>query len=321
MNCWFVIPNLNGKKWLAECLGTLQAALPAGCTACVVDNGSTDGSAELLARDFPAVVVIPLAENHGFVGATNLGTERALAAGADAVVFLNNDTRGPREWVRELLAAAARHPEIGILGPRQVDFAGNLSGRTKAILKEAGDPQPTPEIVPAAWVEGSALLIRREVFARIGLLDELFAPAYFEEVDFCRRARRAGFGVAVAMNSTMEHHGAGTSAAGPAKRRQRILLERNYLLYFATDPARPPWLAFPALAARAIKHGFKAWRAGNLSLGEWAIAWRELAGRLPAAWVKIRRERRNWACTIPTESSPSSLPQVRSAGMAPAGAG
>src|SRR5215207_9040108 len=152
-----------------------------------------------------------------------------------------------------------------------MDWILRLSKRVRALILSRGKPIRNSSLIPplidADWVEGSCMWIRRQVLEQVGYLDPLFAPAYFEEVDFCRRARRAGWRVAMSTESVIEHFGAGSSQTSPARRRQRILNERNYLIYHAVDPERH---ALRTLLGKTIRRGLKALRHNELSLSEWA---------------------------------------------------
>ena len=292
---WVIIPSSNGMRWLPDCLGSLVPSLPVDATAFVVDNASTDGSAEFVSREFPMVKLLRSAPNLGFVDATNLGIERALDTGAENVVLLNNDVRLGPDWFRRLMEVAERHPGYGILGPRQVDFTGVPSPRTAAILNSwrgAGPEGATlPEVIDTDWVEGSCLFVRASVLDRVGLLDRLFAPAYFEELDFCRTARRAGIRVGLAGNVRIAHHGAGSSTDPDTARRRRRLMERNYLLYHATDSEVGFLRRWFGLASRAVRHGMKSLIAGRLTLFDWLSALVGVARCIPAIEAKVRRDR------------------------------
>jgi GT2 family glycosyltransferase len=165
---------------------------------------------------------------------------------------------------------------------------------------------PTATLIDADWVEGSCMWIRREVIEQIGFLDPVFAPAYFEEVDFCRRARRAGWRVVMSTESIIEHYGAGTSQSAPARKRQRILNERNYLIYHAADP---DCSAMTTLLGKTLRRGLKALRHRELSLAEWASAVAELPKRIPGIAAKNARDRRNRPCPVLGDASLSTLEQ------------
>ena len=105
-----VIPNWNGRSLLPLCLSSLRQQSFRDFETLVVDNGSTDGSRELLARDFPEVRILSLGKNRGFSAAVNAGI-RASEAGY--VALLNNDTEQDPEWLSSLVRDADAHPEAG----------------------------------------------------------------------------------------------------------------------------------------------------------------------------------------------------------------
>src|SRR5215213_2552764 len=105
-----VVVNWNGAHLLRTCLGSLRAQTFADFEAILVDNGSSDDSLELVARDFPEVRVVALADNLGLAGGTSAGI---AVTDAPIIVTLNNDTEADPRWLDELHAALAAHPEAG----------------------------------------------------------------------------------------------------------------------------------------------------------------------------------------------------------------
>lgn len=303
---WILIPTRNGRHWLAECLASLCATTPAGLSIVVIDNASRDGTNDFLASRYPTVRRMELSRNLGFVQATNLGILLARRNGADSVLLLNNDTRFEPGWFEELVAAAEDRPDIGIYGVAQDDFDGRPSPRTRAQLAALGVSRSQAlagRVVETEWVEGSCMLVREWVFARIGFLDPIYAPAYFEEVDFCRRARTQGVGVGWVTTSRIQHFGAGSSRStgrrwfrGRLERRRRVLSEVNYLVYHASDPARKRPLA--TLVGRGVRHGAKQWIRGELGLCEWASAAVGAVRRRGAIHCKRTRDGQGRACPL-----------------------
>jgi GT2 family glycosyltransferase len=295
---WIIIPTRNGLRWLPECLGRLHDTVPDSATILVVDNASTDGSVQYVEQHHPRVRVMRLSRNLGFVQATNLGILAGRQRGAESFVLLNNDTRVHPDWWRALHQVAESQPSFGILGSWQTDFDGHPSPRTQAIVAHAGlsGIEPLPTIIPTDWVEGSCLWIRREALDQIGYLDPLFAPAYFEEIDWCRRARRAGWQIGLVPSSRIEHYGAGSSLEQSERHQQRILNERNYQLFHAANPNVSD--IYLSSLKRSIRHGIKAWRQRRLSLREWATAWVGFARRFGALAEKRKRDRQNRPCPI-----------------------
>ena len=118
-----VVPNWNLKADLAECLDWLRRASDSPHQIIVVDNGSTDGSVELVAANYPDVILIALPENRGYAAALNAGIMRALEMGAEYVLALNNDTVVPPEALTQLVSPLARDETIGIAAPKSLYFS------------------------------------------------------------------------------------------------------------------------------------------------------------------------------------------------------
>jgi GT2 family glycosyltransferase len=294
---WIIVPNYNGRKWLRDCFDSLYESLPESTTVLMVDNGSTDGSADWVRGRFPTVRLLRLDRNFGFVRSVNLAALFALRSGASDVVLVNNDVRFvDPHWYRLLGETLERRTDVGVAGPWQNDYAGRPSRRTVSIVAAATGEiaseevrRRLPETVDATWIEGSCIWIRREVFERIGYFDELFAPAYWEEVDFCRRARLHGVGVAMSTESVIEHFGAGsgeTKQLGGSPR--RIILERNYLVYHLTDPRLTRFGAWLRLCERSLRHGLRKIVKRELTIAEWFSA----VGRTIACWGDMMRKRK-----------------------------
>lgn len=302
---WVVLPNWNGARWLPECLGTLGATVPPEVSILVVDNGSSDDSVALARAVLPRAEVLAVEENIGFVRGANLGMSHALERGARSILLLNNDVRLREGWFEPLVAAAAEFADVAILGPLQRDYDGHPSPRTRAAVRHwtRGLAKGRPDddharLIETDWVEGSCMLIRREVVERIGWFDSIFSPAYFEEVDFCRRARRAGFSIGLVLGSTIDHHGAGASLEGRSRSLQRSLVERNYVLFHASAPRASLADSTRTLATKAVFHGVKQILRGKLSVLEWLWAMAGVPRRIPALFAKVRRDRAGRACPI-----------------------
>jgi hypothetical protein len=229
-----VIVNHNGQRWLADCLHTLAGQL-AGLAAevIVVDNASQDGSADLIPALYPAARVVRNRSNVGFARANNQGFD--LARGA-YVLLLNTDTRF-HAGLAQMLELLAAHPRIGAVGPLMLDQHGQprdswghfpslaalaftmlLLDRVPG-LRRLGAPLVVhprhPEFARALhgpqrvdWLCGACLLTPRAVLEQVGPLDEAFFM-YSEDVDWCYRARQAGYELWVTPAATLTHFGAG----------------------------------------------------------------------------------------------------------------
>jgi len=266
-----VVLAWNGERWLRPCLSALRAqAYPGRHATLVVDNGSTDDSAALVADEFPEAALVRAGRNLGFAGGNNLAL-RALRDGAapapadfrpDVAVLLNQDTEVDPGWLAALMDAFERHPEAGVAGCKifgpdgRVQHAG---GRLRWPLAEgdhhgAGQPDGPDfdEERPVEWVTGAALAIRMDMPAELALLDEGFSPAYYEDVDLCFRARAAGRQVVYAPQARLRHHensSLGAQSAGHQRAyhhgRLRFLLRHGPL-----GPALPAFVAAERAAIR-----------------------------------------------------------------------
>jgi GT2 family glycosyltransferase len=189
-----VIPVWNGATVIGQCLEAIYALdndRPLEVIA--VDNASRDESAHLIAARFPQVTLLPQPVNLGFAGGVNVGIR---AARGDVIVLLNQDCLPQSGWLRALAAAFEARPDFGIAGctlytpDNQIDHAGARLMRPGALGEHLTDVGG--ESRPVEYVTGAAMAIRRSAFDAIGLFDEGFYPAYFEEADFCFRAHRRG---------------------------------------------------------------------------------------------------------------------------------
>lgn len=194
-------------------LAALALCRPAAAEVIVVDNGSSDGLGDYVAQAWPDVKLVRSPRNLGFAGGNNLGI---LNATGDVVVLLNDDTEPHEDWLAPLEAAFRAHPKLGVAGCQllypggeRIQHLGGIvhaNGLTDHVSwgEEADDASREP--IWCDYATGAAMAVRRSVFAEVGTLDEGFFPIYFEEVDFCERARRAGWRCAVIPDSRVVHH-------------------------------------------------------------------------------------------------------------------
>ncbi|MFZ1753999.1 MAG: glycosyltransferase family 2 protein, partial [Caldilineaceae bacterium] len=210
-----IIPLWNGEKWIRACLAALADQTDPASFALevvVVDNGSADASPAIVEKDFPRARLIRNGRNLGFAGGCNVGL---AAASGDVLVLLNQDTVVQSGWLAGLVTALAE-PGVGVAGSlalltdgKTVQHAGGVLEWPLAVARHRGygetlDAQGTqPREVP--FVTGASLALRRDVLERIGPLDAGFWPGYYEDVDYCWRARAAGYRVALVPQSVLIH--------------------------------------------------------------------------------------------------------------------
>ena len=188
------IVNWNTRDLLRACLRSVLVEDPAEIV--VADNGSLDGSIEMVRGEFPSVTVVVSPENPGYGAASNRAIARCTA---EYIVLLNSDTELRPGALRALGDYLGAHPRAAVLGPRLLNPDGTLQAscfpfprpllplmkrRTSRFRHDRSEPVP--------WVVGAALAVRRTAFEGIGGFDESY-HMYFEEVDLCYRLRKAGW--------------------------------------------------------------------------------------------------------------------------------
>lgn len=210
-----IILNWNGLEDTRACLRSLQDGSAPPHVFYVVDNGSTDGSAEAIAREFgDNVRLIRNRRNLLFAGGNNIGIRRALADGCDGVLLLNNDTVVQSGMLEAMRAAwvktgeAVLCPKIYYAGSKRFWYAGGTLKLHRALARHRGigeaDRGQYDVMGETDWATGCALFAPRAVFDRVGLLDEGFG-LYAEDLDFCIRAKQAGFPVYYVPEAVVEH--------------------------------------------------------------------------------------------------------------------
>ncbi|MFN0108597.1 MAG: glycosyltransferase family 2 protein [Blastocatellia bacterium] len=239
---YVIILNFNGSRWLLPCLQSLRATEYSNFKTMLVDNASSDGSVEQVRSQFPEVEIIANSANLGFSEGNNVGIRKVLAEDADYVVLLNPDTKVTPRWLRELIAVGEREKEIGILGAVQLTYDGdefNTWTKTALIEHLAGLQSETArDWIPVEWVEGACFAVKHEIFERIGLLDPIYF-AFYEEIDFCRRAAHQGYKTAIVPLSRIHHFRGGSWEANATIKRQRdFRCDRSQFIYNLTDPRR-----------------------------------------------------------------------------------
>lgn len=267
-----VIPNWSLKADTLACIASLVRAGQSPEQIIVVDNGSTDGSIEALRAEYgQALQIVANPKNLGFAAGSNQGAEAALARGAEWVFLLNNDTLAPPDFFQPFEQALAAGLPYQIYGPAILYHADpdriwhmgsyRLPGTLIYRNRHANQPYDPriPEVLPVQSICGTAMWIHRSVIEQVGLFDPELV-AYWEEVEFCRRAEQAGFKIAVLARARLLHKVAITAGRQPA--RSRYLQTRNQLHFYckyARGLQKPLMLSFFAfkLLAQLLVDGIK----------------------------------------------------------------
>ena len=220
-----VVLNWNGAGMTIDCVRSIQTSRWTQQRVVVVDNGSTDGSADLIAENCPGVELLVNERNLGFAGGNNVGIHRAMETGADYILILNNDTLIDPDTVGELVAEAERRPEAGAVSPLiffadpsdQLWFAGadfnparGYAGRMLGYGER--DTGRFAEVAKTDRLTGAAMLVSRRAVERTGVFDdELFF--LYEDVDWSLRMREAGFLLYVVPAARVWHRVAATQGS------------------------------------------------------------------------------------------------------------
>jgi len=246
-----IILNWNGWEDTIECLESLYKINYPNYEVILVDNASFDNSVEILrkwGKDKENLFILKNDKNYGFTGGNNIAINQILKEGkSEYILLLNNDTVVSRDFLTELVKVAQSRKNIGIVGPKIYNF--NLKNSQK-IIQSAGstinlytgnitmyggnqiDRGQFDHIKTVDYISGACLLIKREVVQKIGLLDDNFF-AYFEDVDWCLRAKEKKYDVVYAPGSTIWHKIARSSSKMPEllmyyRVRNRFLLEKRF---------------------------------------------------------------------------------------------
>ncbi len=200
-----VVLNWNGRDDTLACLGSLRGITYGHLRVIVVDNGSTDGSAEAIRSLYPEVVVVETGQNLGFAGGNNVGMQEALKLGADFVLLLNNDTVVPPNLVDAFAAAARRFPDAGVLAAKiyylsdrdRIWYAGARWRRGAATFEHlhqgtVDDGGPPGVATDTEYPCGCGMFVRSSVLRDVGLLEEDYF-LLFEDADWGYRCRKVGY--------------------------------------------------------------------------------------------------------------------------------
>ena len=220
-----IIVNYNGGQDIIDCLESLQTSQAnASLEIIVVDNDSTDGSTERIKSQFESVRIIELGENRGFAAACNVGIE---AANSNTILLLNPDTLVVDDAIGKMYRALVQHPNWGVVGARMLNAEGvpyRAARRFPTPLAMAFTAIGLAKLFPSSQlfngylygerrieslddvdqIEGSCLMISETARKAVGDLDDKFF-IFFEEVDWCKRVKAAGFEIHIVNDAEVIH--------------------------------------------------------------------------------------------------------------------
>lgn len=213
MKSCVIIITYNGMQWIDECLkSVLKTVIP--LTLIVVDNASNDGTVSHIKTNFPSVLLIEQNNNLGFGRANNIAMSYALQAEMDYVFLLNQDTSVRENSLENLIDAAVKYPEYGILSPIQLDYSGDLledyffkfmardtsrSFYSDFVLKKEGK-----DIYNIDFIQAACWLIPIAAIKKIGGFDPIFFH-YGEDNNYCQRMLYHNLQIGVVANAFIRH--------------------------------------------------------------------------------------------------------------------
>ncbi|MCX5759576.1 MAG: glycosyltransferase family 2 protein [Candidatus Hydrogenedentes bacterium] len=247
-------PSSGNLQSAAECFDTLLAGTYRNTRFLLIDNASTDTSVAFVRERYgsdPRVEILELPENLGWSRGNNAGIERAMAASADYVFLLNNDTATDADAVEQLVAMAEQHPETGALAPKMLLYSApailNSVGIECSIIGSSWDrgigrldgPQwDTP--VPVLAACGGAAFLRVEALRKAGVLPTDF-DIYLDDLDLGLRIWNAGYEILTCPAARVRHKFSATMGQGKAARRKYYLNTRNRTYVILRDFPMSRW--------------------------------------------------------------------------------
>ena len=300
-----IVLSWNVRGLLRDCLASLPLN-DARVEVIVVDAASADGSADMVRAEFPAVRLLPQAENLGYTRGNNIGLR---AAQGRYLLILNPDTTVVGEALRAMVDYMEAHLRVGGLGPQLTDPDGAVQSTRRrfptlaTVFFESTWLQPLaprslldryyardlPDgaVSQVDWVMGAALLMRREAYAQVGGLDEGFFM-YSEEVDWCRRLKAAGWQVVYFPPARIIHHAGRSSEQVPAATHIRFNASKVRYVGKVYGPVAALALRWFLLGGFALQLALEAgkWALGHkrpLRAARVQVYWRVLGSRLKGA--------------------------------------
>jgi GT2 family glycosyltransferase len=296
-NASIVVLNWNGLHFLRDLMPSLQTAVarcPGDHEVIVVDNGSTDGSAEWLAAEHRWARVVRLPENRFFIRGNAAG---AAVASRDILVDLNNDMRVEPDWLQQLLAPFG--PGDLFATSSRIEMQGNRTetGLTRCFLRHGEirfvqPPGTAGPPVPVAWAGGGSSAFDRKKHDAIGGFEALYEPCYVEDTSLSWQAWRRGWRAVYVHGSVVHHAHRGTSSKVFGRERLERLNWRNRELFFVRN-ITDPWLVLQ----HALGFGWnlrKHARLLGLPLAHGVLAALAAVPRLPHALWERQRTRRHY---------------------------
>lgn len=254
-----IILNYKVKEQAIKCVRSVKQSSYKNLEIVVVDNDSGDGIEEEI-KKIPNVIFIQTGLNAGYTGGNNIGIRRALEYGNDYVFILNPDATVKSDSIDKLCKFASEN-SAGVVGPKilfsnsnRIWYAGGVFDRLNVIGSHKGvdseDRGQYDETEETDFVSGAAMFVAEGVFKKIGLFDERFF-LYYEDADFCFRAKAAGFSIMYCPSAVVYHKNAQSTGLG--SKFQDYYITRNRMLLAKSLPFRTRFAL--------LREGIRNWKS------------------------------------------------------------
>ncbi len=272
-----VIVNWNRADLTRKCVDSLQRGHLVPAWIVVVDNGSREDPRQAFADIPGAISWVLLRENRGFAGGANAGIEYALQQGAEAIFLVNNDAVADPNCLFELAEALAADTKLAAVGaktltqedPPRIHTAYGVLTYHGPLVQQRGWMEPDiskfDRFAEVDYVSGCAMLLRRQALDDVGLFDSEFF-AYHEDLEWCVRARAAGYRVAYVPTAVVRHRMHASTDGGGYLSPITYLSARNAVLFVRKHASLPLQLKYAVhLAVNLVKDGLFRWRRNELA--------------------------------------------------------
>ena len=224
-----VIPNFNGRDLLRKNLPLVMGNSPQA-KVMVVDDASSDKSVEFVRENFPSVEVVVLDKNGRFARACNEGLSRVKS---DVVILLNNDVV-PKKGYLEPLLKHFEDEKVFAVGCKEIDSKGRESGRSEGSFRrgflvhwKAEDQSKNNTL----WAAGGSMAVSKKLWDELGGMDEMYKPAYWEDIDLSYRAFKRGYRVVFEPKSMVVHNHETTNKRVFGLKTMQVATFKNQLLF------------------------------------------------------------------------------------------
>lgn len=241
-----VLVNYNGLKFMPECLETLTKIDYPEYRIVVVDNASTDGSAEWLAQNYPELTLLKLCSNKGITGGNNAGINWCLENDCEYVLFLNNDTAVEPDFLNHLVASAGpltlTTPKIYFYDDKTLinSHVGSFNYKRGVMVElfyRRRDTEASRQVQPVKMANTCALLVHRGIVKEIGGMDDAYFM-YYDDTDYITRINKTGATILFVPNAVI-YHKESSSSGGVRSPLSIYYCNRNRLYFMAKHQTNP----------------------------------------------------------------------------------